>query len=237
MEHPAGHVVTADLEELRRRVEQALGHPGALIAWSWSRYRRDHPTHLAVKNSGVLLSDTGDEIWWGDLDVTLHAERLREAARLVNQPLVLVYEGGRRADVARDPFGADRVLRAFPGGHLEVDPRVGYVRRGRVYRQTGAGYARWERTHRRADPALLGPRERARILRRLAGVAPAELPRAVAEECLALTLAVDDDLWRVGIPALGLSGRHERIEVALARLAAAVVRSATAEATEARRRP
>ena len=226
-----------DLEELRRRAEQALGHHGALITWSWSRYRHRHATHLAVKNSGLLLAETGEEVWWGDLDVTLHAERLREAARLAGQPLILVSEAGRRADAAGDPFEAFLILRAFPDGRLDVDPRVGYVRRGRVYRQTGAGYARWEHTHRRADPAQLRPGERSRILRRLARMTPAELPRAATEERLALTLSVDDDLWRVAIPALGLSGRHERIEVALARLAAAVVRSATAEATEARRRP
>ncbi len=227
-ERPAAPGSADDIDALCRLAEQALGHPGALIAWSWARYRRRHPTHLAVKNAGLLLAATGDELWWGDLDVTLHAERLREAARLVGHPLALVYESGRSGDASRGPFEAFLVLRASPDGRLDVAPRVGYVRRGRVYRQTRAGYARWERTHRRADPAQLRPRERWRILQRLSEVTPPELPRSTAEERLALTLAVDDDLWLVAIPALGLAGRDERIEEALRALATEVARARSA---------
>ena len=219
--HPAEQSQTApDLDELQRQVAAALGPPGALLALSFSAYRRAHPAHLAIKNAGVLLEATGDELWWGDLDLTVRADALRAAAAAIGQPLLVVHESDRpawaseRGRRARD----DAPVRAHPDGRLEVDPRVGYRRGPRLYRQTAAGYARWDRRYRRRDPVSLSPRERARLLRRLARVGPEELPGALAGARLALFLDVEHDAVVLRVPALGLRGSGADVEHALGAL-------------------
>jgi hypothetical protein len=220
-----------DLDELPRRVAGALGHPGALITLSFTAYRRAHPAHLAIKNAGVLLESTRDELWWGDLDLTVRADALRAAAAATGQPLLVVHESGRPAWAAGRGRrgGDDAVVRAQPDGRLEVDPRAGYARGGRLYRQTAAGSARWERRFRREDPAQLTPRERARLLRRLAEVGPEELPGALADARLALVLDVEDVAVVLRVPALGLGGNGEDVDAALADLAKALTAAAPPE--------
>jgi hypothetical protein len=70
--------------------------PWALIAASFSAYRHAFPTHLAVKNAGLLDEASGAELWWGDFDPTRRIDALRAAARSVGRPLLVVYESGRR---------------------------------------------------------------------------------------------------------------------------------------------
>ena len=215
----------AHLDALRGHVAEILGPAGALITFSWTWYRRDHPTHLALKNCHLLLEATGDEVWWGDLDLTRRAEALSAAARAAGAALLAVFEHAPASGGAEprlrwgDP---DVVARVGPDGHIEVDPRRGYRRGDRLYRQTPAGYTRWERKWRRADPALLRPRERTRLLRRLAGVAPGELGAACRDVRLVLALSIEDDTWVASIPALECSGHGVDIQRALASLAGVV---------------
>lgn len=198
-----------DLDALRRRVADVLGHPGALITWSWSRYRKDHPTHLAVRNSRVILEASGEEAWWGDLDLTRRAQALSAAARAAGVALLLAFEYAPLSDSVETRVrwgGPDVVARVGPDGRIEVDPRRGYRRGDRLYRQTPAGYVRWGRRYRRADPALLAPGERVRLLRRLAGAAPDVLPALVADARLALGIGVQGDELVLSIPALEVQG-------------------------------
>lgn len=210
---------------LRARVAGVLGPAGALIAFSWTAYRRRYPTHLAIKNAGVLDAASGEELWWGDLDVTRHGERVSEAARAIGRTLLLVYEGdrGRRGGRGVD---AEFVVRAHPDGRLEPDARDAYKRRGRLYRQTPDGYARWRRRAERDQPDQLGTRERIRIQHRLAATPPAELARVAREERLAVTLSLEDGVWVLTIPALGFAGRGTTFNEALTGLVEALAASA-----------
>ncbi len=236
--HPAAQSPAApDLDELQRQVAEALGPPGALLALRFSAYRRAHPAHLAIKNAGVLLGATDTELWYGDLDLTRRADALCAAAAAIGQPLLVVHESDRPAwAIERGRRArADAPVRARPDGRLEVDPRAGYRRGTRLYRQTAAGYARWERHARRRDPASLSPRERARLLRQLAELGPADLPGTLTEARLALVLDVEDDAVVLRVPALGFRGSGEDIESALADLANGLTAAAPGRLAVARR--
>lgn len=217
-----------EVASLRERVAAALGPAGALITSSWTWYRRWYPTHLAVKNARVLDAASGAQLWLGDLDLTRDTDRLQAAARSVGRRLPLVLECGL-AGSGELGVDLDFVLVAHPDGRLEPDPRRGYRRGGRLYRQTAAGYERWRRFTNRDDPARLGVRERARILARRRDVAPAELPHAARTERLAVALVIGPRRVAIAIPALGVEGQGVKVEDTLVALAVGL--SAAGEAS------
>jgi hypothetical protein len=56
-----------------------LGFPGCMLSGSKSAYSQAHPTHTVYFNA-CIFDDHGTQVWHGDLDLTLSADRIQEAA-------------------------------------------------------------------------------------------------------------------------------------------------------------
>lgn len=117
--------MTAAFDEAKQVAVRVLGHEGRMMYFSKSGYVRTRPTNLAVFNSRVVvaLSDGYCEnVWWGDLDLTLWEERLVVLARLLGKRVYLLYEGDDRGSYPREP--GEFALACFsPGRQVEIPER------------------------------------------------------------------------------------------------------------------
>src|SRR5665647_1047954 len=87
------------LNEMRTLAIRVLGHDGRMISYSKSAYLSSRPTNIAVFNSHVAVAAGKGEaqnLWRGDLDLTLWEERLAALARLLDRRLYLFYESDGR---------------------------------------------------------------------------------------------------------------------------------------------
>jgi hypothetical protein len=62
-----------------------------MISASKSGYRDSHPKNLVVFNANIVTIE-GGKIWYGDLDLTEDARRLKDAADEAGQTLYVLYE-------------------------------------------------------------------------------------------------------------------------------------------------
>lgn len=81
--------------DAREASARLIGYPGRMITGSKTGFGRRKPDHAAVFNAGVIVD--GSEVWWGDLDLTEDADRLRALAAELNCSISVVYEGGRHS--------------------------------------------------------------------------------------------------------------------------------------------
>lgn len=102
---------------------RVLGHDGRMISSSKSAYRRARPTNIAVFNSHVAVAAGEGEVqnlWRGDLDLTLWEERLAALARLLDRRLYLFYECDGRE--VYDAASVERSLAIFHPYGLPLIP-------------------------------------------------------------------------------------------------------------------
>ena len=67
---------------LSRKAVAILGEPGRLLADDKDEYSLSHPGHTVCFNACVF-DRRGREIWFGDLDLTLEGNKLRQLAAAV----------------------------------------------------------------------------------------------------------------------------------------------------------
>ena len=77
-------------EDIERIAVSILGHNGAMISGSKSGYARTHPDNLYVFNSGICTLP--EEIWHGDIDITLSSEKIIELSEKLNKTLYVLRE-------------------------------------------------------------------------------------------------------------------------------------------------
>ncbi len=64
---------------------------GRLLAGSKSAYREKHPENEVYFNANIFNSD-GKKIWYGDLDLTLEAEKIDRIAEAMGEKLFVLRE-------------------------------------------------------------------------------------------------------------------------------------------------
>jgi len=64
---------------------------GRLITFSKSLYHEAHPKHIVLFNA-CLFNTKGEEVWWGDVDLTRDWKVFYETARALNETLILTPE-------------------------------------------------------------------------------------------------------------------------------------------------
>lgn len=67
------------MDDFRNGVEKVFGYPGRLLDGSKRSYSERHPESVVYFNACVFDAN-GRQIWFGDIDLTIDAERLQAAA-------------------------------------------------------------------------------------------------------------------------------------------------------------
>ena len=116
-----------------------LGPEGAMLG-SKSGYSKRNPRHLVIFNANVYALKTtktkkffgllttkkveAEKIWWGDIDLTLTHQAVKNLSVEVGHPIVVLYEMDGRFDNEDMPQIQNYVYRANPDGSDHVGPRV-----------------------------------------------------------------------------------------------------------------
>lgn len=95
---------------------QKLGMNGNLISWSKSGYRKDNPDNIVVFNANVCTED--GKIWYGDMDVTISEQTLKNLAKELNQDVYVLREHDGRFDNEESPLVDKYVVKVTPTGEL-----------------------------------------------------------------------------------------------------------------------
>jgi len=72
-------------------------HMGRMVGGSKSGYFNKHPNNVVVFNANIV-SKGGGKIWYGDLDVTLDFDKLKEIADELKEDLYILREHDARFD-------------------------------------------------------------------------------------------------------------------------------------------
>lgn len=99
--------------------EKFLGYPGRLIAASKGRYSHHHPRNLTAFNSHIRTAD-GEEIWYGDIDVTVSHKELMHLAAELRKDISVFYESGKTPMCTISKYG----VFTFSDG---IAPHIDYV--------------------------------------------------------------------------------------------------------------
>jgi hypothetical protein len=94
-----------------KEAESIIGYCGKMISGSKSTYRFYNPEHLVVFNANVVDAETGENLWYGDLDLTLESDKIKELAKKLGKTIVVLYEMDGRFDNALKPKIENAVLR------------------------------------------------------------------------------------------------------------------------------
>lgn len=70
---------------------------GRMISGSKSGYRQLYPNNDVVFNANIVIATRG-KIWFGDLDLTLDTEKLKEISKALSEPLYILREMDARFD-------------------------------------------------------------------------------------------------------------------------------------------
>jgi hypothetical protein len=101
-------------------IEEVLGRPGRIIAWSKSEHARRNPDHVLVFNANVCISPDRKR-WWGDIDLTREEPLLVELAARLGETLFVLYEYDGRFRNERRPLLYRAVYEVTASGHYRFD--------------------------------------------------------------------------------------------------------------------
>ena len=93
-------------------------HHGRMISGSKSGYRREHPDNIVVFNAALADAD-GNDLWRGDLDLTVDEPKLIALAADLATTICVLYEGDARLIGKTEPYRLDlapSVVRITPAG-------------------------------------------------------------------------------------------------------------------------
>lgn len=76
---------------------------GRMIAPSKSTYSKEHQGELVIFNANVITKTHG-KIWYGDLNVTLDFDNLKNIADKLGEDLYILMEGDARFGYENDPI-------------------------------------------------------------------------------------------------------------------------------------
>jgi len=76
---------------------------GRMIAASKSTYCQEHQGELVIFNANVLTKTHG-KIWYGDLNVTLDFDKLKDIADKIGEDLYILMEGDARFGYEKKPI-------------------------------------------------------------------------------------------------------------------------------------
>ena len=94
--------------------QEILGFPGTMISGSKTAF----PDHKVVWNSNVCTKEHG-KIWFGDLDLTVNENKIKELAQKLNIRVYVLYEMDARFDNELKPLLKEAVYSVDENGGVK----------------------------------------------------------------------------------------------------------------------
>ena len=76
---------------MKTLIEEKGFNLGRMVGFSKTLYRQRYPNNEIVFNANIFTKSSG-KIWWGDLDLTLDEEKLKEISKEMGEPLYILRE-------------------------------------------------------------------------------------------------------------------------------------------------
>lgn len=106
---------------MEEKAIQLLGWNGRMISGSKSGYSNRNPKNIAVFNANiVIMSSVPVKIWYGDLDITLDIDKLKELALETGQTLCVLREMDARFENENSPKVTNFIIKIEPDGSYEL---------------------------------------------------------------------------------------------------------------------
>jgi|688.fasta_scaffold50686_2 hypothetical protein len=106
---------------MEEKAIELLGFAGIMISGSKSGYYNRNPKNLAVFNSNLIVMEpTPTKIWYGDIDLTLSLDKLKELAEAIGQEIRVLREMDARFKCEDEPRVEAYVVRVEPNGNYEL---------------------------------------------------------------------------------------------------------------------
>lgn len=105
--------------EQRELVKKHLGWGGAMISASKGDYLNRYPKHIVVFNSNIVTED-GEKIWFGDIDITLDEQKLVDLSNELNKSIYVLKEMDGRFENEKTPKLDRFVFKAIPNGPIDT---------------------------------------------------------------------------------------------------------------------
>lgn len=108
---------------MKEKAIEILGMEGKMISGSKSGYYTRHPNNLALFNANLIVMESiPTKIWYGDLDLTLSIDQLKELASELGVEIRVLREFDARFDYEEKPRVEAYVIRVEPNGLYELGP-------------------------------------------------------------------------------------------------------------------
>lgn len=78
-------------QEINKLFAQNDLHVGKMISYSKTAYRNKFKDHEVHFNANIFSAKLG-KIWWGDIDLTTHGDKLQEIANILDDDLFILRE-------------------------------------------------------------------------------------------------------------------------------------------------
>lgn len=106
---------------MKEKIIELLGFPGKMISGSKSGYHKRYPNNLIVFNSNlIVMIDRPIKLWYGDLDLTISLDKLKEVAEAIGQDIIVLRETDARFENENSPRIENFVLRITKDGLFEL---------------------------------------------------------------------------------------------------------------------
>lgn len=96
--------------------KEILGSPGKIIAASKRLYKEKNPGNIVVFNGNIFIGTS--KIWYGDLDITLSIESLKELALSLGDTIYILYEMDGRYGNETTPLIKNALAEIYPDGKV-----------------------------------------------------------------------------------------------------------------------
>jgi hypothetical protein len=106
------------IELISHKCQSILGHNGKMVSLSKSDYREKHPKNFVIFNSNIVCIE--GKVWYGDIDLTLSADLLREIAILSEELIYVLYEMDARFENEKSPKLERAAVIFYPDGSLKI---------------------------------------------------------------------------------------------------------------------
>lgn len=108
---------------MEEKAIELLGFAGIMISGSKSGYCNRNPKNLAVFNSNLIVMEpTPTKIWYGDIDLTLSLDKIKELSESIGQEIRVLREMDARFEHEEKPRIEAYVVRVEPNGNYELGP-------------------------------------------------------------------------------------------------------------------